>query len=74
MNFITIEGLVSVFQNGMTIDIPIKIELFIATWLRSSIFVKKLTKTLEITDIWVTLDRNYLILRSKTKLKKLPLI
>ena len=74
MNFNTIEGLVSAFQNGMTLDIPMKIEQFIATWLRSSIFVKKLTKTLEIMDIWVTLDRNYLILRLKTKLKKLPLI
>ena len=46
MNFNTIEGLVSAFQNGMTLDIPMKIEQFIATWLRSSIFVKKLTKTL----------------------------
>ena len=46
MNFNTIEGLVSAFQNGMTLDIPMKIEQFIATWLRSSIFVKKFTKTL----------------------------
>ena len=45
MNFNTIEGLVSAFQNGMTLDIPMKIEQFIATWL-SSIFVKKFTKTL----------------------------
>ena len=46
MNFNTIEGLVSAFQNGMTLAIPMKIEQFIARLLRSYIFVKILAKTL----------------------------
>ena len=46
MNINIQEGLVSAFQNGMTLDIPMKIEQFIALWLRSGIFVQKLAKTL----------------------------
>ena len=46
MNFNTIEGLVSAFQNGMTLENPMKIEHFIAKRLRSGIFVKNLAKTL----------------------------
>ena len=46
MNFNSKEGLVSAFQNGMTLEIPMKIEHFIASWLRSGIFVKNLAKTL----------------------------
>ena len=45
MNFITIEGLVSAFQNGMTLENPMKIERFIAKRLRSGIFAQILAKT-----------------------------
>ena len=45
MNFITIEGLVSAFQNGMTLENPMKID-FIAQRLRSSVFALILAKTL----------------------------
>ena len=45
MNFNTIEGLVSAFQNGMTLENPLKIERFIAKRLRSGIFAQILTKT-----------------------------
>ena len=44
MNFITIEGLVSAFQNGMTLENPMKIERFIAKRLRSGIFAQILLK------------------------------
>ena len=42
---ITIEGLVSAFQNGMTLENPMKIERFIAKRLRSGIFAQILAKT-----------------------------
>ena len=45
MNFNTTEGLVSAFQNGMTLENPIKIERFIAKRLRRGIFAQILAKT-----------------------------
>ena len=57
MNFNTIEGLVSAFQNGMTLENPMKIERFIAKRLRSGIFAQILAKTS--VAIWGTKTQNF---------------
>ena len=46
INFNSIEGLVSAFQNGMTLENPMKIERFTARNLRSGILVQNFAKTL----------------------------
>ena len=55
MNFITIEGLVSAFQNGMKLENPMKIERFIAKRLRSGIFAQILAQG----AIWGTKTQNF---------------
>ena len=46
MDFSTIVGWVSAFQNGMTLENPMKIERFIALRLRSGVFALIIAKTL----------------------------